>query len=494
MMRIGKIISIKESPNCEKFFFVAEKPDGIKKGRFVQIRTEEGLIIGRISNLIKTNRYLMNAEAVRSFGENLFNQFPIDRWEYLVAEVTPLGLFSNGEQKRVTFPPSPGQEVEDIDKDIIKSFFGFDENGLEIGEMETHKIKVKLNMSRLFQKHLAILAVSGAGKSHLASTLIEELLKKPISPSIVVIDPHGEYKSFSEDGEFYLKTKVFGKEQISINVSSLSSLNFSEFLPQMSSVQRRELEKIIQKLKEIKKKYDMNELIQAIELSEINYKTKSALISWLSTLHSTGLFSDLEKPTIEELAKVNQLSVIDLSEFIRLKDKQILVTHILRNLFDARRQGRIPPVILFIEEAHQFVPESKEKEFAISRGIIETIAREGRKFNFSLVLISQRPIKLSATALSQCNTFILLRIVNPYDIRHIMESCEAMTSDIANSLPGLKVGEAFITGEAINYPLLVKVRKRKTKENVELGLKVEEALKKFVEDSKKLKEDIEAFK
>lgn len=493
-MKIGKVVCIKDSPNCERFFFVPEKTNGVKRGEFVQVRTEDGLIIGRISDIIKTNRYLMNAEAVKNFGENLFDQFPIDRWEYLIAEVTPLGVFSNGEQKRITIPPSPGQEVEEIDEGILGSFFGFDENGLEIGEIEIHKVKVRLNTSRLFQKHLAILAISGAGKSHLASTLIEELLKKELAPSIIVVDLHGEYKSFADDERFYLKTKVFKKHQISINVSKLSPLNFSEFLPQMSSVQRRELEKIIEKIKKVKKRYGLEELIEAIESSEINYKTKSALISWLSTLQSFNLFSDVEKPSIEELARVNQLSVIDLSDSTRLKEKQIIVTHILRNLFEARRQGRVPPLIIFIEEAHQLAPESKEKEFAISKGIIETIAREGRKFKISLVLISQRPIKLSTTALSQCNTFILLRIVNPYDIKHLMESCEAITSDIAKSLPSLKVGEAFITGEGVNYPILVRVRRRTTKEAKDLALKFEDALKKFVSESKKLEEDMEAFK
>ncbi len=490
-MRLGKVICIGNTPNCEKFYFVAENP--IKRGMLVEVKTGEGKLVGRVYNVIKTNRYFMNAEVVKNFGEEAFFKFPLDRWEYLIAEVNCLGLVKDGEKVRVVTPPSPGEEVFEASPSLIKDFFGFSDDGLKIGSVFLHNVEVRLNLSKLFQKHLAILAVSGAGKSYLASTLIEELLKRDISPAIIVIDPHGEYKSFKLSKEFSEKTKIFGREQIKIDTSKLSALNFSEFLPQMSIVQRRDLERVIEKLKEVKKNYGIEELMQAIELSDINSKTKFALLSWLSTLASTKLFSNFDSPSFEDLASPNQLSVIDLSDFIKLREKQIIVTYIARKLFEARRSNKIPPVIMFIEEAHQFVPQIREREFAISREIIETIAREGRKFNFSLVLISQRPIRLSTTALSQCNTFIVLRIVNPYDIRHICESCEAMTSEIASMLPGLRVGEAFIIGEAVNYPVLIKVRKRISKEIEDFG-RFEKCLMEFVNEKNRVKEDLEAFK
>lgn len=499
MQEVGTVISTPEASSTQ-FSFVLNQEKGIsvRKGQFVQLETEEGLLIARISEIFKTNRYFTRAESVREYersGKLLPEFFPVERWEYLVADAVPLGIFSDGMQKRVTFPPSPGLKVFLADAKILSEFLGLDENGLNIGEIEFHNLQAKLNLTKLFQKHCSILAQTGAGKSYLVSVLLEEILDRKEElgkPAVIVIDPHGEYLGFGEDN-YSNKTKIFDNNNLKIAAHSLSANQICELQPFISPVEKRELTRIIEKLKEEKIAYDMNELIAAVEISDIKPNIKAPLVSWLNDLNSTGIFSNVTKPSLEELAKIGQLSIIDLSNFVHLRDKQIIVTFIARKLFEARRANKIPPFILFIEESHQFSPEREEKFQAISKSIIETIAREGRKFGASLVLISQRPIQLSVTALSQCNTSILLRIVNPYDIKHISESCEAISSDIIEMLPGLKVGEAIITGAVVNYPIIVKVRKRKSKESPKIGIKLEEAIRKYKEEEKQKIEDLKAF-
>jgi len=366
---------------------------------------------------------------------------------------------------------------------------------LNIGKVEFHEIDSKLNLTKLFQKHCCILSQTGFGKSHLVSVLIEEILDRKEEhgkPAIIVVDPHGEYHGFAEDEKYMTRTKVFDKNNISIATHKLSANQICEFQPFITSVERRELAKIIEKLREEKDVYDMNELIAAIELSGIKPITKAPLLAWLSDLNSTGLFKNFDSPSMEELAKIGQLSILDLSDFIQLRDKQIIVAYFLKKLFEERRAKRIPPFIFIIEEAHQFAPEQVEKSKAISKKIIETVAREGRKFNASLVLVSQRPIQLSTTALSQCNTNIILRISNPYDLEHIGKSCEGITRDMIKIIPGLKVGEAIVTGEVVNYPLLVKVRERKSKKS-EKGIELEKALLEFSENLKSREKDLDAF-
>ena len=501
MQEIGVVISSPEGPTSDKFSFVIkdEKEILVRKGQFVQLETPEGLLIARVSEIIKTNRYFMRAESVREYertGRNLFDIFPIDRWEYLVAKAIPLGIFSDGMHRRVSFPPSPGQKVFKISEKTLAQFLGLDEEkGLNIGKVEFHEIDSKLNLTKLFQKHCCILSQTGFGKSHLVSVLIEEILDRKEEhgkPAIIVVDPHGEYHGFAEDEKYMTRTKVFDKNSISIATHKLSANQICEFQPFITSVERRELAKTIEKLREEKDVYDMNELIAAIELSGIKPITKAPLLAWLSDLNSTGLFKNFDSPSMEELAKIGQLSILDLSDFIQLRDKQIIVAYFLKKLFEERRAKRIPPFIFIIEEAHQFAPEQVEKSKAISKKIIETVAREGRKFNASLVLVSQRPIQLSTTALSQCNTNIILRISNPYDLEHIGKSCEGITRDMIRTIPGLKVGEAIVTGEVVNYPLLVKVRGRKSKKS-EKGIELEKALLEFSENLKSREKDLDAF-
>jgi len=501
MQEIGTVISTLEGPSSSEFCFVIKDLKGIpiRKGQFVQLQTEEGLLIARVSEIIKTNRYFMRAESVSEYeksGRPLMEVFPVDRWEYLVAQATALGIYSDGMQKRVSFPTSPGQKVFVVDEKILFNFLGLDqERGLAVGEVEFHNIGTRLNLTKLFQKHCAILSQTGFGKSHLVSVLIEEILERKEEfgrPAVIVVDPHGEYIGFGKDEKFITKTKVFDENNISIATYKLSANQICEFQPFISYVERRELSKITQKMREGKKIYDLNELIAEVEISEIKPVTKAPLVAWLSDLNSTKLFKNLDSPDVQELAVNGQLTVLDLSEFVHLRDRQVIVSNLARKLFAARRENKIPPFILIVEEAHQFAPEGEGKSGAISKNMIETIAREGRKFNACLVLVSQRPIQLSTTALSQCNSHIILRVSNPYDLDHIGKSCEGVSGDVLKMIPGLKVGEALVTGEVVNYPLLVKVRDRRSKKS-EKGSKLEDALLDFNEKKIKNKEDLKQF-
>lgn len=489
-MKLGTIVSLNGTPNCEEIYFVVENP--VKKGEFFQVNNEGKKIIGRIADIISSNPYLDNAEVVKGFGERLYEHFPVKEWEYSVAKGILLGQIVNGREERVREPPRPGNKVYKIDENVLKDFLGIDENGLKVGRLDVHDLEVGINLSKLFQKHLAILATSGSGKSYLASVLIEELLSREDSPAIFVIDPHGEY-AYLED-VFRGKVKVFDSFNISIDINDVTPNLFSEFIPQMTSVQKRELARILGELRKKKQRFEYEDLIKEIENSEADTRTKSALISWIESIGGSTLFSKVTYPDLLSVLLPSTASVLNLSNIIHLKERQIIITFFLRKIFTLRRNKEIPPVIIFVEEAHQFCPEGREREEAISKAVIETIAREGRKFGVSLVLISQRPIKLSTTALSQCNTFILLRIVNPYDIEHIAKSSESLTRDIIRSLPGLKVGEAFITGEGVKFPFLFKVRKRKFEAKTVLGENLEEAVKEFLENKRKIKEDLEAFK
>ena len=157
--------------------------------------------------------------------------------------------------------------------------------------------------------------------------------------------------------------------------------------------------------------------------------------------------------------------------YLNLKQKQILCAYIARTAFDLRRNNKISPFFLIIEEAHQFCPENG---LAISKNIIETIAREGRKFFASLCLISQRPVNLSATVLSQCNSHLIMRVRNPYDLDYIGKLSEGIDKETQRFIPDLEVGEGILVGEAVNYPVLFRVRKRKLQTNVKNESLIEE--------------------
>jgi DNA helicase HerA-like ATPase len=496
MQEYGTVISTQEGPSTRRFSFVVSRNSVVRRGQFVQIEMPDGKLVGRVSDVFKTNRYFMRPDSVTEYessGRKMDEIFPTGDWEYLVADVRALGISRSERFADATFPPSPGMRVTEPEHGILISFFGLDESGIHVGDFNYHDLQVKLNPTKLLQKHLAILAISGAGKSFLSAVLIEELLGR--SPeqgqvAVIVLDTHGEYTSFANDPNYAHATKVFPSDSIRIGLSGVSTHRLGEYMTGLSGPQLRELSKIMRGLDA---QVGIDDLIARIESSEdVKSSTRDVLLASLEGMRSLEIFDANDSPSLDELARQGGLSVLDLSGTVDLRKKQVIADHVARKLFNARRDGTVPPFLLVLEEAHQFVPETAKRENALSRGIISTIAREGRKFNASLCLISQRPIQLSTTVLSQCNTHIIMRVTNPYDLEHIGKSSEGITRSVLDQISSLQVGSGLIVGEAVNSPLFVKIRPRSSKES-EHGMSLEKAAVDFHEKTKQKEEDAKSF-
>ncbi|MBA7593278.1 hypothetical protein ES703_00196 [subsurface metagenome] len=504
-MELGTVVATVDGPSPSKFTFVVTENGcrmPVRQGQFVEIETEEGRVIAFVTGLIKTNRYFMRAESVKEYergGRPLTAIFPADRWEYLIAEAQALGVQGENRLERTTFPPSPGQKVCEAEPEALMRFLGLNQDGgVELGKLRHHEVPVRLDLTKLLRKHVAVLAMSGAGKSHFASVVVEELLDRLPERgrvAVVVIDVHGEYVGLAES--FSDRVSIVKGRELRIGVPNLSPWQFKEFVPDMSDVQARELQRVLSELqaemRSDKGPFGLDEVIAHVERDErIHKQLQQALLGWLFNLRSLDLFDRADHPSWESIVEPGKAVIVDLSDITSLRKKQMLVAYAARRLFNARKRGRVPPFVLCLEEAHQFCPSSESKRAAISRSIIETLAREGRKFYASLVLISQRPVRLSTTVLSQANTNIILRITNPYDLEHIKQSSEAITGEVADMISSLPVGEALIVGEAVNHPIFVRVRRRRSRESAH-GASLEEVAKEFERRSGKEREDAKAF-
>ncbi|MBU1197955.1 ATP-binding protein [Candidatus Micrarchaeota archaeon] len=498
MQEYGTVIATQETPTTTRFSFVISDPSIVRKGRYVQLKGEDGLLVGFVRDIVRSNRYFEHAESISEYEKNdyqstFLEHFPAGEWEFAVADCHVLGAYDGGTLKRVAYPPAPGTKVQGCEDSVLIKFLGFEEQGLRVGKLFQHNVEVKLNLTKLFQKHLALLAQSGAGKSYSAAVLIEELLSRQKDQgrlAIAVIDMHGEYACFADrrrNPDFANQVEVVPGDKIKIAARRLTTQLLGEFLPDMSPAQLRDLAPVLKKVrkdyKEKEEAFSMKDLIQAVSASEIRDNSKQALLAWLSELSSYRIVGVHDAPHLKRSLKPGKLLVFDFSSIINMKKKQMLVAYLCRKMFNLRRQGELPPYLLLVEEAHNFAPEKVERRSAISRSVIETVAREGRKFGASLCLVSQRPVKLSTTALSQCNSFLIMRVTNPYDLKHIEESCENIDSATTGQITTLKTGEGVLIGEAVSYPVFLKVRERKSQKAAG-GTSLEELSKAFEEEEK----------
>ncbi|MFX1559110.1 MAG: ATP-binding protein [Promethearchaeota archaeon] len=477
--RLGTVVSTDLGPNVMEFSFVLEGgPREIvaRRGEFISVVTDAGTVIARVQDLIRTNRYYQHAEAVREYqsrGEPLRSIFPTDRWQYTVAKARVLGLWSEDRTIRPYFAVSPGAVVRRVDEDILSRFLKLDlEKGLHLGKLAYQNLEFAPSLDRLLSKHLAILAMSGAGKSYFVSVLLEELLSRTKDRgrlSVVVVDVHGEYTYLKDitPGALGLSKGQFEIEHIrgshfQIPVQMLSAEAIGALVSDMSSIQVRDLRRVVSEMQDVLKEgYTLSDIVEYVQNDEkISKNTREALSGWLINLDETGLFGKEAVPNLKTIVRPGKITLVDLSDFISLKKKQIIVSFLANELLYLRRREMIPPFLLVLEEAHQFCPESRH-ELALPKSRIETIAREGRKFYALLCLISQRPVKLSTTVLSQCSNQAILRCTNPYDLDHIGKSSEGIDRSSLDAITTLEIGESLFVGETVSVPTFVKIRQRK---------------------------------
>lgn len=116
------------------------------------------------------------------------------------------------------------------------------------------------------------------------------------------------------------------------------------------------------------------------------------------------------------------------------------------------------PILLVCEEAHRYVPDRGEAEYAAAQVAIRRIAREGRKYGIGLMLVSQRPADVESTVISQCGTWLVLRLTNAADQQHVSRFLPDGLSGMTKALPNLAQQEAIFVGEGAALPARIRIR------------------------------------
>ena len=121
-------------------------------------------------------------------------------------------------------------------------------------------------------------------------------------------------------------------------------------------------------------------------------------------------------------------------------------------------RGSIPFHIL-VEEAHRYIKSNDDDKNIIGYSIFERVAKEGRKYGVLLGIISQRPVELSETVISQCSNFIIFKTSHPRDLEYIKQMIPNISEEIIDKQKGLQSGTCLGFGSAFRIPTIVKLEK-----------------------------------
>ncbi len=448
----------------------------LEKMDYIQVEHDSsGWVLGQIMDMERrTDLSIERAKRILN-GEELSIE------EKVTASVSVVGYRDDrGLLQAPRTPFRAGQPVFKATDELIKEVIGLEEHtpaGAYIGLLAGHDIRVEVDINSMVQKHVSILAKTGGGKSFMCGDLIEELMKHDVT--IMVIDPHGEYGSMRESGrepqggrDFGVEPRGYADKIIEFATDTSANPLASPLKFTLSNIEPRDLlaltsikngkvyltplRKAVDMIKSVKRDYSLRDIIRVLEAEEEG--SNAALINELEYLDEIKIFAE-SGTMMDELVVRGKMSIINLKG-TPPDIAELVVERIGTALFELRKLNRIPPMMLVVEEAHNYCPQVGT---VASSKIFRTIAAEGRKFGLGLTIISQRAAKIDKSVLSQCNTQMILKVTNPNDLKAITASVEGLTSGMADEIQRLPIGVALVVGGNVQMPLFVEVRPRESR-------------------------------
>jgi len=290
-------------------------------------------------------------------------------------------------------------------------------NECVIGSIPNTKFNVIMNCKTAITHHMAILGVTGSGKSVFARQVIRKYLNIP-KVRVICVDFTGEHAQRFQD----LHPYAFGTKQQTDELIS----NIGKMLDTIAANYNKENQR-------------------SLEL-------RDSVINTLEELITTFLQQDVTNIGIFELPEID--NSIGIMTYIQYFFKAVFNIAKKYNNHGKR-------VSLVLEEAHTIIPEGNfsginEKASQPILNSIAQIALQGRKYNIGLLVIAQRSANVSKTILTQCNSMVTFQ---GFDKTSSDFLSAYFGTQVASSISRLKFRQAYVVGKAFrsSVPMLFEV-------------------------------------
>ena len=377
------------------------------------------------------------------------------------------------------------------------------------------------DLNELIGKHTAILGSTGAGKSAAVAAIVHSILDmgmnndgKKWNPLVIILDPHNEYgKAFpnhrrlsTDEGTLSLPYWLLDLEEISellVGTTEHAATSQANVVKNaLLDVRQQSAELLGLQIEEVTVDspipYELGDprgldvfgetlggesygvgLVGAINRQRPDNRTRSnhteynSVLRKLETRMRDARMSFMMRPwdgkadsirdVLKQLVDSQQgLVIVDVSG-VPNETAGTATAALVRTLFSLKiwqtdEERRSSPVLLVCEEAHRYIPNSGDAQYASAQSAIRRVAKEGRKYGIGLFLVSQRPGEVEATVLSQCNSWVVLRTANETDRNHVRGVLPDALEGLTKTLSGLRRQEAIFVGQAAALPSRIMVR------------------------------------
>lgn len=378
------------------------------------------------------------------------------------------------------------------------------------------------DMNELLGKHTAVLGSTGAGKSGAVAALVHSIISRgqeqkiePWNPRIVILDPHNEYgdafkgcnRIATDEDTLALPYWLLNLDEtvaLLIGKTEWAATSQTNIVKNALLKARREsAEKLgidadeitvdspipyelgmTDDLNEFGKKGGVSDYFvgfvggvnkqRPANSNKKDHEDFNKVLRKLDTLKKDARLSFMMRNwsgEADELASVmgqffragHPVTVVDLSgvpnEVAGAASSAIARLLFSVKLWQTNAERKRSPILMICEEAHRYVPDKGEAQYAAAQEAIQRLAKEGRKYGIGLMLVSQRPSEVDATVLSQCNSWLVLRVTNEKDRDHVRAVLPDSLAGLTKVLSGLRRREAIFVGQATLLPSRILIRK-----------------------------------
>ncbi len=450
MIQIGRIYG---EVIGSKFTFATQK---YYEKIYVQVADNDNkILLGKITGKRIVNKFLSTPNVIKYIDDAM----DLQRDTIYIYETVAIGTIENGMVCTENIPALPGTAVFEADDEMVALVYGIHATELEVGYLRhASTCKAFLDVNRIFNPHMTVIGKTGSGKSY----FIKGMLKQMSKQTFYVFSPSDEYNTVAEKENTELCDDILLPLSVE-NLVYFLSLNLTE-------------ETILQKINfEVDKVYSVKEIIAAIisyykmanrnqdgqmslnflEQTEQEIQLPQYALTLIQKLKNVKNLRFTRRPS--EIIQLKKSVVFDMSEYSQLEQECILNYYLFR-IYQKCKKGKDVSVkkhIIFIEEAHNFVPSVKS---TLCKDIIVKLAREGRKYGIGLCFITQRPRNFDQTSLSQSSNKVVFSVPHPDDAKYVLDDAVYFNPDLGPMIQSQKQGQCVIIGDAFRSELELQIK------------------------------------
>ena len=337
-----------------------------------------------------------------------------------------------------------------------------------------------------FDRHTFLCGQSGSGKTFALGVLLERLLLET-DLRIVILDPNSDFvrldrlrpladvnrttsselspESYEALVDLFRrvapKLKVLRPDPYAEEPSKLLRIRFSDL--------ERHEQGLVLGMDPLRDREEFNAYWRAIEgLSKVRYslsEVKEAVMRQFSAearqlglrIENLGvadwsLWCSADEPSlIDVLDEDWRCLIIDSGTLASPAEQSIVAASVLGHLWRHRHERQ--PILIVADEAHNICPQEPvdNLETAATSHAIK-IAGEGRKFGLYLLVSTQRPSKIHANVLSQCDNLVLMKMNSASDLEHISQIFSQAPATFLDQSPHFAQGECLLAGKMVRNP------------------------------------------